>query len=320
MDVQQSATAQRTTAPPALRLRVKTLLEAGLSAEEIYARLCGAEATAQDARLGHVERAQVAATLDALQADTSAAAPPRPNGGNRPGRAPAFFDDAKRLFSVLNPALGANARGMVVEFIAARPGEGTSTMAREFARVAAQHSERPVLLIDLDWQRPSQFDHFSQDAEHPLGLGGTPGPAVDIGIDPTVLLRFTDRNLAQPVDQMEVSVHRVAATSLYVTRPATLPPGRRGTAPAANFPAFWDQLRDKVGMTVIDAPSFGASYDGLTVSGAADKVIIVLEAEVTRVPVLHEMIGRLKAQGADVAGIIFNKRRLYIPKFIYRWL
>ena len=47
-------------------------------------------------------------------------------------------------------------RGRVVEFIAAREGEGVSTVAREFAFYAARTMRRRVWLIDLDLMGQSQ--------------------------------------------------------------------------------------------------------------------------------------------------------------------
>ncbi|MDD3836297.1 MAG: sugar kinase, partial [Phenylobacterium sp.] len=44
------------------------------------------------------------------------------------------------------PAAGA---GRIVQFIAARRGEGASTVAREFAHFAARRAGRSVWLVDL---------------------------------------------------------------------------------------------------------------------------------------------------------------------------
>jgi hypothetical protein len=44
----------------------------------------------------------------------------------------------------------------VIQFIGSRKGEGTSTLVREFAMVSAQHSHKPVLLIEPDLMQPSQ--------------------------------------------------------------------------------------------------------------------------------------------------------------------
>src|SRR3546814_2050150 len=67
----------------------------------------------------------------------------------------------RRLFAVLNPPLS-EGPGRVVQFISAQPGEGTSTIARAFARAATLQSEQYVMLLDLNTTGPSQHDWFQQ--------------------------------------------------------------------------------------------------------------------------------------------------------------
>ncbi|CCG42668.1 P-loop NTPase family protein [Magnetospirillum molischianum] len=309
------------TLPPALRLRIKALLDSGVTPDEIVARLADPDVGSAGHRTVLSTELTEAIGAVAAEAPPPAAAPASPPHPTDVGGATvSLVNDAKRLLSVLASSLQTRERGTVIQFISARRGEGASTIARDFARVAAQNSDRPVLLLDLDWAAPSQYEHFQRAAASVGGLGSEPGPAVDLGIDPSVLLRFTDKTLPHPLVRTTVTVHRIGATALYVTRL-----GETGavTPPAStrlSYPAFWDQLRAEVGLTVIDAPPVFSSFDGLAVSPTADKVVVVVEAETTRIPVAQELIGRLTAQGADIAGIILNKRRVYIPKFIYRWL
>lgn len=300
--------------PPALRLRIKALLESGLSPEEVVARL--AEPGLGPADPATDPAAALGAAIETVATEQQAAAAPPPRAEATGGGPVSLRNDAKRLLSVLAGALQARERGAVIEFIAARRGEGTSTIARDFARVAAQNSDRPVLLLDLDWVNPCQYDHFQRAAT----ADGTPGPAIDLGFDPALLLRYTDRTLPQPLARTAVTLHRIGATALHVTRIGPAAPGTAPSAGGLGFPAFWDRVRASVGLTVIDAPPVFGSFDGLAVSTTADKVVVVIEAESTRIPIAQELIGRLNGQGADIAGIVFNKRRVYIPKFIYRWL
>jgi len=310
-----------TALPPALRLRIKALLESGVAPDDIVARL--ADPGAGPAARGPLPSEELSEAIGTVAAEAPpAAAPPSPSAA--PGAAPpggvSLVNDAKRLLSVLAGSLQNRERGTVIQFIAARRGEGASTIARDFARVAAQNSERPVLLLDLDWSAPSQYEHFQRAATSVGGLGSEPGPAVDLGIEPAVLLRFTDKSLPQPLARTTVTVHRIGATALHVSRLTEAGPGAPPAAARLSYPAFWDQVRAAVGVTVIDSPPVFSSFDGLAVSPTADKVVVVIEAESTRIPVAQELIGRLTSQGADIAGIVLNKRRVYIPKFIYRWL
>ncbi len=69
--------------------------------------------------------------------------------------------------------LGAPApgRARVILFTAARAGEGTSTVAREFARFAARRAGKTVWLIDLDLQNSPQHAAIAADPVHYGALG-----------------------------------------------------------------------------------------------------------------------------------------------------
>ncbi|MEY3842111.1 MAG: hypothetical protein RLZZ542_1221, partial [Pseudomonadota bacterium] len=60
------------------------------------------------------------------------------------------------LWAALGPAPGH--RGRVVQIAAAGSGDGVSTVAREYARLAAVRARRPVWLIDADLARQGQMD------------------------------------------------------------------------------------------------------------------------------------------------------------------
>ncbi|HEX5378943.1 MAG TPA: sugar kinase, partial [Phenylobacterium sp.] len=64
-------------------------------------------------------------------------------------------------------ALGAPApgRARVVQIVAARQGEGASTVARELAHFAASRARRSVWLVDLDLLAATQHAAFAAEAD-----------------------------------------------------------------------------------------------------------------------------------------------------------
>src|SRR5580658_5968905 len=62
-------------------------------------------------------------------------------------------------------ALGAPAAGpaRAIQFVAAKTGEGASTVAREFAHFASRRSRRPVWLVDLDLLNAPQHRAIAAD-------------------------------------------------------------------------------------------------------------------------------------------------------------
>ena len=65
----------------------------------------------------------------------------------------------------------------VIQFMSSQAGEGASTLIREFALTVAQHSSKPVLLVEADFQKPSQARAFSLQAKPPIDYALKEGKA-----------------------------------------------------------------------------------------------------------------------------------------------
>ena len=65
---------------------------------------------------------------------------------------------------------------------------------------------------------------------------------------------------------------------------------------------------------------WGALVAGLKAAAQCDGVVVVLEAEKSRGPVVEHLVSSLRAVQARVLGAVMNKRRFYVPSRIYRWL
>ena len=66
------------------------------------------------------------------------------------------------LWAALGPAPAH--RGRVIQFVSATSGEGVSTVAREYARLAAVRARKPVWLIDGDLAQQGQEDAVAAEA------------------------------------------------------------------------------------------------------------------------------------------------------------
>jgi Mrp family chromosome partitioning ATPase len=51
-----------------------------------------------------------------------------------------------------------------------------------------------------------------------------------------------------------------------------------------------------------------------------DGVVLVVEAEKTRWPVAENVRDKIKGSGGNILGIVLNKRRYYIPEWVYKKL
>ncbi len=200
-----------------------------------------------------------------------------------PVRSPATFAamDLEEEMICLRQRLDAllpDAAKQVVQFIASRPGEGTSTIAREFARVSAIRFGRRVLLLESGLAPRDVVDNYTLD-DLPSQVGRS-------------------------------NLYRAPLPAFSASRTS------KDGGPRSD--AFWNDLRQRYELVVVDAPPATASADGLALCGKADGVVLVVEAEGTRWPVAQSVKDAIVRSGGKVLGVVLNKRRFYIPSFIYR--
>ena len=77
-------------------------------------------------------------------------------------------------------------------------------------------------------------------------------------------------------------------------------------------------LRRHYNLVVIDAPAATVSSDSFALARHVDGVILIAEADYTRWPVVQHLKDRLIKSGGTILGVVLNKRRYYIPSFLYK--
>lgn len=182
-------------------------------------------------------------------------------------------------------------RGRLVGFIASGDGEGTSSVARAYARGVSTHLRRRVLLLDAG----------SPAIEPPSGgVGSLVGMLTALAVH---------RSNLPPSASEGASGTFVEGTpegiSLWQLLPRT---------------ELWYALRENYDEIVVDLPSAARSRLGLAVAPYCDGVAVVLEAERTRAPVVENLVAHLRTVRARVLGAVMNRRRYHLPSPIYRLL
>jgi Mrp family chromosome partitioning ATPase len=221
----------------------------------------------------------------------------RPEGGREQPppitRSPgAIAAELTPMLSAVRPLLDGT-KGAVLHVVSSTPGEGTSTIAREFALLAGTTGRRRTLLIDATRDlETARF--FECDTARGLVDG------VWIGYDEASLQRA------------------VAGTSLSV---ACLV-GMRGTAAAdpGTLNALYEQLRGQFELIVVDCPAIESGEHAALLPEAADGIFLVVRAEATRPAVIVHAKALVEQAGGRFLGAVLNGRRNYIPGFLYRLL
>lgn len=173
-------------------------------------------------------------------------------------------------------------RSRLIGFIASGAGEGNSTIAEAYATTLAQRTGGQVLLLQT-------------------GNGGGRGVMQALAA-------------GQPLDPL---LQRLPS-GVAVAKLGSDTDGRLWQLLARAD--LWRTLREHFDAIAIDLPSPTASRLGIAIAPQCDGVVVVLEAEKTRVPVAANLVANLRAIRANVLGTVLNKRRFHLPERVYRWL
>ena len=214
--------------------------------------------------------------------------------------------------------LGAPPRGRprTLEFIAARDGEGTSTVAREFAFMAAVRHTRRVWLVDLDLMGQSQVTVITREALRYGELGqpasATPDGSMFFTVQPPV-----KRPDGRPwSDARYISAHAVGGAPLWVTRFRR--EAMRGRQAVHVTPAgdYWRALKRHADLIVVDAPAASRSQAGITVAPNMDQVVLVVAADEGDAAAPAALRDALTDAGAQLAGLFVNRVQVSAPQFL----
>ena len=215
-------------------------------------------------------------------------------------------------------SLGAPAAGRarVIQVVAARRGEGTSTVARELAWFAAKRAGRSVWLVDLDLLASPQYFAVRDEAERYGALGGPAAASPDGSIFFTVQPAAQGPDGHPGPDARDLSAHRVGSARWWVTRFRR--EGLKGSQGVHILPTgdYWTALRRYADVIIVDSPSPERSQAALTVAPFMDQTVLVVAADEADVRAPAQLRDAITAAGGTVAGIFFNRVTVSQPGFL----
>lgn len=197
--------------------------------------------------------------------------------------------------------------GRTVMFIAARSGEGVSSVATAFSLLAAEQARRPVWLIDLDLKRNHLFNSFAVGpfAEAFGGVG--PPYSAALKTQPFFSVDPEPQEAAQSLGLF--TAHRVGETRLMVTQFDATRLSARQSIRIKTQPAYWQAVRASTDWAVVDAPALELASAGLAIASQMDKTVIVVKADDTSPNDVETVRREIEAHGGRVAGIVLNREK-----------
>jgi uncharacterized protein involved in exopolysaccharide biosynthesis/Mrp family chromosome partitioning ATPase len=171
-----------------------------------------------------------------------------------------------------------------------------SRVASKLAIQAASDGANPVLLIDADAR--------SRRVSRRFGINGSPGW----------------REVLAGAVEPQSCVHQHRFDNLAIMTPG----GTNGTATATRTTNGHvdrlDQIKSGYGLVVVDLPKAGLLNVSPRTAGWFDEVILVVEAEKTRIQAAKRAKEILERTGVRLMGVVLANRREHIPRWLYQRL
>lgn len=195
---------------------------------------------------------------------------------------------------ILQAANNQNTKSIMIS--SCNEGEGASTVAVNLSRIFAQKTEGKILLIDANLQNATLESVFNVER--------TPGLT----------------NLIIDSADIDAATRETGVENLKL-----LPAGSSVSDPKDIFNSeaishCLEKLKRIFHFIIIDSAPIIPYADSLFLSSKVDMVLLVIEAEKTRLEVAQEAIKKLSNMGINVFGTILNKKKFNIPSFIYKRL
>lgn len=197
--------------------------------------------------------------------------------------------------------------GRTVMFIAARSGDGVSSVAASFALLAAEQARKPVWLVDLDLKRNHLFNTFATGALAET-FGGV-GPPYSAALKTQPFFSVEPEPLEPAQGLGLFTAHRVGETRLMVTQfdAARLSSGQG--VRIRTQPAYWQAVRAATDWAVVDAPALELASAGLAITSQMDRTVIVVNADDTSPDEVETVRREIEAHGGHVAGVVLNRQK-----------
>lgn len=232
------------------------------------------------------------------------AATAEPQGPAAPGSMPVEADRAAGVSGALLRELGMLRNAVEVAlagkgkksllFTSAMEGEGTTTIATNFARMLALEGRERILLCEMNARAPGFANVFSANG--------------DAGVTDYFVAGGSLQSLIQGSGQDGLDV-------LYVGR-------RDATVIQINlkhvFPRMLEEAHRTYDTVVVDAPPVIVFPETPPMTGLVDGVVIVVHAGKTKREAVQRAMQSIAGFGGTVLGVVLNRKRDHIPAFLYR--
>ena len=217
------------------------------------------------------------------------------NGGSKSKRIAATVEEYRRMkHKILT--FDPNNTIKTILFCSSDKGEGNSTVLLHFGQILASEGYR-VILVDGNLRRPVLHRLLRAERDYGLGDFQLRGKNLDV----TELMKDT------PLDNLWL------ISSGFHPNPGAI-------FEEEVFESQLEKLKAQGDWVLFDSPPLNSHNDAIALAGKVDGIVLVAQAEKTRWEVLQECKVRLEKSGGRILGVVLNKRRFHIPRWVYKRL
>ena len=175
-------------------------------------------------------------------------------------------------------------------------GGGTSTTAVNLATALADDSRSSVLIVDANLRTPGLHRFFKTDSFKGMS------------------------ELLDVRGEKNFGFKKIGDNELYLFPCGVKRFKSDGYFESRRFGTFLNNVRNSFDYVIFDSAPIGGFADTQTLCSKVDGVILVITYEKTRRQVALRAKKELEDAGANILGVVINRRKYYIPDWIYRRL
>lgn len=183
-----------------------------------------------------------------------------------------------------------------IMFTGATHGGGATTTAVNFAKTLVRDHQVKVLLIDANMRTPNLRELF--DIKNDEGL-------TDIVFD-------NDKKPYKVINCEPSYLFVLATGGNYV--------GPVGLFESKRFNVFLDNVREEFDYVILDSAPLPSFAEARVLCEKVDGVVLVVESGKLRRHVALRAKKELEDAGAQILGVVLNKRKYHIPEWLYKRL
>lgn len=217
------------------------------------------------------------------------------------GPSPVPDDEMIGLLSAIKAALPQK-RSYSVGLISTLAREGTTTIAHSMAQVAARNPRTKVIMCRITHNPDSQ-----DEAAVP-----------NVYLEP--IIHPANAYAQNTAPQLPANGSASNAGSYPLANGTQSGPMMGALTSPSDLAYIVRSLTSSFDLVVVDLPPASEGPLGPSLCKGLDGVVVVVEAERTRLPALRATRKAIEMHGGTIIGSVLNKRRFYIPNSLYKRL